>query len=119
MKSRISDRERLLHISDAIDSLIDFTNGISYDQYNEDYKLRLAVIKLIEIIGEASSGISPQLQEQYPGVDWAILKSIRNVLVHEYFGIDYEIIWNTLKTNIPELKPQIGQIISELKSSPP
>jgi uncharacterized protein with HEPN domain len=114
MRSKISDKERLLHISDAIESIIDFTHGITYEEYNDDFKLRLALIKLLEIIGEASSGISPQIQEQFSEVDWSVLKSIRNILVHEYFGIDYEVIWNTLTTNIPDLKNQINLILSQL-----
>ena len=114
MKSKISDKERLLHISDAIESIIDFTRGIAYEEYNGDFKLRLALIKLLEIIGEASSGISPQIQEQFSEVDWSILKSIRNILVHEYFGIDYEVIWNTITTNIPDLKNKINLILSHL-----
>jgi uncharacterized protein with HEPN domain len=114
MKSKISDKERLLHISDAVDSIIEFTRGISYDQYNEDFKLRLALIKLLEIIGEASAGITPEIQEQFSDVDWSILRNVRNVLVHEYFGIDYEVIWNTIKTNIPELKIKIDLILKQI-----
>lgn len=114
MKNRIGDKERLLHISDAIESIIDFTAGISYEQYNEDFKLRLALIKLLEIIGEASVGISPDIQEKFSEIDWSILKSVRNVLVHEYFGVDYEIIWNTIKTNIPELKVRIENILNQM-----
>ncbi len=114
MKNRISDKERLLHISDAIESIINFTEEISYEAYCEDYKLRLALIKLLEIIGEASSGISSQIQEQFSEIDWTILKNIRNVLVHEYFGIDYEVIWNTIKIDIPELKAQVEQILNKI-----
>ena len=114
MKNRISDRERLLHISDAVESIIGFTSGISFEQYDEDYKLRLALVKLLEIIGEAASGLSPQLQERFTEIDWTILKSIRNVLVHEYFGVDYEVIWNTIQTNIPELKSRIAEILDQV-----
>jgi uncharacterized protein with HEPN domain len=114
MKNRISDKERLLHILDAIQSIEEFTKDISYAEYIKDFKLRLALIKLLEIIGEASGGITPQTQEQFSDIDWAILKSIRNVLVHEYFGVDYDIIWNVLKSKIPELKMRIELILKKI-----
>ena len=109
MKGRISDKERLLHVLDAIKSIEEFTLGLSYDQYMDDYKLRLAVVKLFEIIGEAFSAISPDLQNSYPEIEWNVIKSARNVLVHEYFGIDYIIVWNSIKDNIPLLKGQINR----------
>ena len=114
MKSKISDKERLLHILDSIDSIIDFTQNISYQQYNDDFKLRLALIKLLEIIGEASAGISEETQLRFSEVEWSVLKSVRNVLVHEYFGIDYDIIWNAIKDRIPELKQKISNVLLEL-----
>ena len=114
MKNRISDKERLLHIIDAIQSIEEFTKEISYAEYIEDFKLRLALIKLLEIIGEASGGITPQTQEQFSDIDWAILKSIRNVLVHEYFGVDYDIIWNVIKSKIPDLKTRIELILKKI-----
>ncbi|MEI7982541.1 MAG: HepT-like ribonuclease domain-containing protein [Bacteroidota bacterium] len=114
MKNKISDKERLLHILDSIDSITDFTQNISYQQYIEDFKLRLALIKLLEIIGEAANGITEETQGRFSEVEWSILKSVRNVLVHEYFGIDYDIIWNTIKDRIPELKQKISNVLLQL-----
>jgi uncharacterized protein with HEPN domain len=114
MKNKISDKERLLHILDSIDSIIDFTQNISYKQYNDDFKLRLALIKLLEIIGEAANGITEETQQRFSEVEWAILKSVRNVLVHEYFGIDYDIIWNAIKDRIPDLKQKISNVLLHL-----
>jgi uncharacterized protein with HEPN domain len=107
MKSSISDKIRLQHILDSINDILLFTKDIDYETYIADYKLRLAIVKLIENIGEASNGISSKTIKRLPGIEWSVLKSIRNVLVHEYFGIDYEIIWNSIKENIPELKIKI------------
>jgi len=115
MRNKTSDKERLLHILEAINNIEEFTDGISYNSYIDDFKLRLALIKLFEIIGEASNGITEDLQNKFTNVEWSILKGIRNILVHEYFGIDYEVIWDSIKNNIPELKEKITQIINELK----
>ena len=111
MKSSISDKIRLQHIFDAINSILIFTKDIDYNTYMADYKLRLALVKLIEIIGEASNGLSPEAIRRFPDIEWSILAGIRNVLVHEYFGIDYEIIWNSIKQNIPELKIKIEKAL--------
>lgn len=114
MRNKISDIERLYHIIDAINSIEDFTKDIDYDSYINDFKLRLALVKLLEIIGEASNGISEETQKNFTDIEWIILKSIRNILVHEYFGIDYDIIWDSIKNNIPDLKEKINRIISNL-----
>ncbi|MCX6303811.1 MAG: DUF86 domain-containing protein [Bacteroidetes bacterium] len=114
MKNKISDKERLLHILDSIDSIIDFTQNLSYQQYNDDFKLRLALTKLLEIIGEAANGITEETQQRFTEVEWSILKSVRNVLVHEYFGIDYDIIWYAIKDRIPDLKQKISNILLHL-----
>lgn len=114
MKNKISDRERLLHILDAINTIQDFSKGITYKQYTKDLKLRLALVKLLEIIGEASGGLSDKITGKFSNVEWPVLKSIRNVLVHEYFGIDYKIIWNSIHNKIPELKQIIEKILEDL-----
>ncbi len=114
MKSSISDKIRLQHILDSINDILLFTKDIDYNTYIADYKLRLAVVKLIEIIGEASHGISSETIKSVPEIEWSVLMGIRNVLVHEYFGIDYEIIWNSIKENIPDLKIKIEKVLLNL-----
>jgi uncharacterized protein with HEPN domain len=107
MKNSIPDKIRLQHIPESINDILNFTKDIDYDSYIADYKLRLAIVKLVENIGEASNGISPETIKRLPDIEWSLLKGIRNVLVHEYFGIDYEIIWNSIKENLPDLKGKI------------
>jgi uncharacterized protein with HEPN domain len=114
MKNKLTDKNRLLHILDSIKSIEEFTNNITYWDYIDDYKLRLALVKLLEIIGEASNGITRETQEKFSEVEWAVLRGIRNTLVHEYFGIDYDIVWESIKQNIPNLKGKIETILKEL-----
>ncbi len=114
MKGRISDVERIHHILEAIENIESFVQDLSYENYMEDLKLRLAVAKLFEIIGEAVAAISKETQIKYPEVEWTILKAVRNVLVHEYFGIDYKVIWQSIQENIPILKDQLQSILSEI-----
>lgn len=114
MKSSLSDKIRLQHILDNINDILLFTKDVDYELYLADYKLRLAVVKLIENIGEASNRISTNTIKKFPEIEWSILKGIRNILVHEYFGIDYELIWNSIKVNIPELKLKIERALDNM-----
>lgn len=75
--------------------------------------MRIAVVKWIEIIGEASVYISEELKNKYPGVDWPAIKGMRNIVVHEYFGIRYDLIWEVVSEHIPVLKENILRIIKE------
>lgn len=111
MKGRISDLERLKHIRDAITSIQDFTKDVDFDAYKEDYKLRLALTKLMEIIGEAANYISDELKSEYDNVEWRTLNSVRNILVHAYFGVDYNILWNAIQNDVLPLKLKIEAII--------
>jgi uncharacterized protein with HEPN domain len=113
MRSKISEKIRLQHILDSINDILLFTKNVDYEAYISDYKLRLAIVKLIENIGEASNGISSETIKRLPEIEWSVLKGIRNILVHEYFGIDYEIIWNSIKENIPELKIKIEKCLAD------
>jgi uncharacterized protein with HEPN domain len=115
MKGKISDKERIYHILDAIANIEDFTQKLTFEQYMEDLKLRLAIAKLFEIIGEAVASISDVTKEKHPDVEWTIIKSVRNILVHKYFGIDYKVIWYSIQENIPTLKKRLQEILSGLE----
>lgn len=112
MKNSSGDRQRLQHILQAINDIEEFSAGITYQEYSENYMLRLAVVKLLEMIGEASSQLTDTLKQEFSEVEWSVLKGMRNVFVHEYFGIDYEIVWNSLNKNLPLLKEKIQKIMA-------
>jgi uncharacterized protein with HEPN domain len=112
MKGKISDKERLNHINDAINDILNFTNEVTFEEYQKDYKLRLALTKLFEIIGEASNKISEELKSKFTEVEWKMLNMVRNVLVHAYFGIDYNIMWETIKNDMKPLKAKIENILN-------
>ncbi len=112
MKEKIVDRERLRHMLEAIEDILEFSNGIELETYNQNKMLRLAIVKLIETIGEASSSITDELKTEFNDIDWHVLKGIRNIIVHEYFGINYTLIWNTIQNDIPVLKKQLLNILA-------
>lgn len=108
------DRERLNDILEAIEK-IQQKIDIDRERFFTDEMLQVWIIHYIQIIGEAASRLSPQLKESNPTVQWVDVISMRNVLVHHYFGIDLQQIWDTVMIDLPLLKSQITQIINQLK----
>jgi uncharacterized protein with HEPN domain len=114
----MSDRSILLLLNDiaeSIQNIFDFTNNLSFDQYCSDIKTRHAVEHNFMIIGEAVSRMSPDFKQRHPMVDWRTVKDFRNVITHDYFGIDNAIVWDIIKLHLPDLSKDIDQIISETR----
>ncbi|RRB01004.1 DUF86 domain-containing protein [Larkinella rosea] len=80
----------------------------------EDIKLRLALVKLLEIIGEAANYVTKDTQDKFNEVKWNTLYVVRNILVHEYFGINYDIIWQAIIDKIPELKVKVESVLQQM-----
>jgi uncharacterized protein with HEPN domain len=110
MKKR-ENMDYLNDISESIDDAISFINGMTYNDFILDKKTINAVVRSIEIIGEASKHISKSIRDKTPEVPWVEMKGMRNKITHEYFGIDNKIVWDTINNNLPKLKPQIVELI--------
>lgn len=87
------------------------------DEFLADRKTQLSVERLLEIVGEAATHLSPQVKSSYPSTPWRKIAALRNVVSHEYFQVRAELIWGVVITDIPQLAQQIHQIIGELKAS--
>lgn len=111
MRSSVGDKVRLQHINDAIIEVEEYTRNVDFSDFSESSMRKYACIKQLEIIGEASNTISNELKLKFPEVNWVQIVSLRNVLVHEYFGIDSKLIWDIIKNDLPQLKKEIGKII--------
>ncbi len=103
--------EFLRHIRDEINFLIKHSEGLTYDLLTEDEILNKAFIRSLEIIGEASKRIPDEIREAYPEMDWKGFSGLRDVLIHQYWGVDFEILWNILEDDIPFAKIWIDKII--------
>jgi len=115
MKSTLGDTQRLKHMLDCCIE-IELAIGNSNEQsFIDNHVLRIAVVKWIEIIGEASVNITEQLKLKYNEVSWAEIKGLRNIIVHEYFGINYDLIWEVASEHIPILKEQIEIILKDIE----
>jgi uncharacterized protein with HEPN domain len=107
------DRIRVQHILDEAGEVFKYTEGISFDEFVEDGKTVRAVIRSIEVIGEAASKISIEFRKEHPDVPWQKIIGMRNRLIHVYFDIDYNIIWQTVKENLPPLIEQMQSILKD------
>ena len=96
-------------IKEAVRKIINFTDGLSFEEFLKDEKCTDAVIRNLEVIGEAAKNIPPEIKNGYPGVEWRKISDLRNLIAHEYFGIDYEIIWDIVQNKLPDLREIIGR----------
>lgn len=108
---------RLEHVLESIEKIEYIINGLSYGQYLEDWIKQDAIIRNIEIIGEAIASLDEELKEKYPDVSWKQARGMRNILIHEYFRIEYDEVWKTLHEDLPKLKYQIIAILNDIKQS--
>lgn len=114
MRSELGDKIRLKHILDAILEIEVYISGVDFSLFMENSMMRFACIKQMEIIGEASNHISDQLKENFTEIEWNQIIGMRNVFVHEYFGIDSNLVWEIIRKDIPELKSKIIQILNDI-----
>lgn len=102
-------------ILDSINDIENFIKGMNFNDFKNDRKTINAVIRSIEVIGEASKKIPKSIKERHPDIPWKKIAGMRDKLIHEYFGIDLEILWKVAKEEIKKLEPGIKQILSGLQ----
>jgi uncharacterized protein with HEPN domain len=108
-------RDYLQDILDSINDIENFVRGMGFEEFKRDRKTINAVVRSIEVIGEASKKIPRSLKAKYRGVPWREMAGIRDKLIHEYFGVDVEILWKTAKDDIPPLKQVIQNMMKSLE----
>jgi uncharacterized protein with HEPN domain len=107
MNDKMGDDQRLLHIEEAIAEIESYTKGIDILEFKSNSMIRFASIKQMEIIGEAARYVTEETRSKYPDIEWKEITGLRNILVHEYFGIDSNLIWQIIETDIPDLKKKL------------
>jgi len=108
-----SNIELLRHILEETSFVLDSTTGKSKEDVINDPILSRALVRSLEIIGEASNKVDSDFKSLYPHVEWRKMSGTRNRLIHDYFGIDYDIVWDIIISKLPDLKNDISEIISE------
>jgi len=104
-------REYLRHVLVEADYLIGRSAGLTFESFVGDETLRRAFVRSLEIIGEAAKKVPEVFRARHPAVEWRAMAGMRDRQIHDYFGVDYELVWDVVQTRIPELRRQISSIL--------
>ncbi len=102
-------------IINAMNKALQFVEGMSYDEFSRDSKTVFAVVRAIEIIGEAVKNIPEDIRGKYPRIPWKGMAGMRDKVIHEYFGVDTKVVWDTVKKRISEVKPLFEKMLKDLE----
>ncbi len=111
MSKGLEIADYLNDIFSAIDEVEEFTKGMSYDAFAADRKTINAVIRSLEVLGEATKHIPAAVRKQHPDIPWKNMAAMRDVLIHNYMGVDLKTVWKVAKERLPELKPLLEKLL--------
>ncbi len=105
--------EYLKHILDEIEFLLRSSQDLNEEKFMHNETLQRAYSRSLEIVGEATKKLPKEFTDKHPEIDWSLMAGMRDKLIHHYFGVDYAIVWDVVKNELPKLKPQIQTILQK------
>lgn len=115
MRPQRSYSDYLQDIQQAADEALRFVEGMEFPAFSADRRTILAVVRALEIIGEATRHIPAGTRRRFPLVPWQDMAAMRNKLIHEYYGVDLEVLWRTVQEDLPPLADAIRRMIADLE----
>ena len=108
------DQQALIDILKAIQQIISYVEDIKKEDLQQDDEKQAAILYRIIIVGEATKRLSPEFRQQYPMIPWREMAGLRDVVIHDYDELDFDILWNVIQVNLPDILPQIQLIFNSL-----
>ncbi|MFS2189224.1 DUF86 domain-containing protein [Mucilaginibacter sp. Mucisp84] len=115
MRGKMGDSQRLLHILEAIDEIHSYTLNTDLTTFLSNSMMRFACVKQIEIIGEAANYITPETKAMFTDLEWKQIIGMRHILVHEYFGVDFNLIWQVIINDLPVLRQKTLIVLENIR----
>jgi uncharacterized protein with HEPN domain len=103
-------------ILDAMEKAETLLEDVTYERFEDDFRINFAVVRALEIIGEATKRLPESLREAYPDIPWRGMAGMRDRIAHGYDSVDLQIIWGVVKRDVPEIKPKIAQILKDYEA---
>ena len=113
MREQSRDRSRLEHMIQAMERIRRYTKGKTFDEFIADDMMYYAVVKNIEILGEAANMLTEEFRNKHPMTPWKLVSGMRNYIVHEYFQVDKNVVWDVITHDLPTLEQQISMYLKE------
>ena len=111
--SKRTEREFLIDIKEAVKRILTYSANLNFESFLRDLKTQDAIVRNIEIIGEAVKNLSDDFLNQYPNIPWKNIAGMRDKLIHHYFGVNVDIVWDVVKIELPKLEKQIEEILEQ------
>ena len=113
MKPRRLVTDYLQDILDNAEKARRFVLGVNFEDFRADDQKFYAVVRALEVIGEAARHIPRQLRDKYPGVPWSKMTGMRDKVIHDYFGVDLEVLWKTVQQDLPAMQQAVAKMVEE------
>ena len=112
-------RDVVLYVKDILENIElaeEFAKEVNYEEFVDDKKTNHAVIRCIEIMGEAAKNVPQSIREKYPQIPWKDIAGMRDKIIHFYFGVNLQRVWLVLKDDIPKLKPLVQKVLKDMEN---